>query len=109
MIHSGQKNMSQPPKNHEMLKLYAFNSSLTNSKEQCNSRVSQHNSKHHANVPTPPPSRRKTRAAREQRLSLPLQIIHACHPGLAQVISPAQKKAPDAASYPVFTLTHREW
>lgn len=40
MIHSGQKNMSQPPKNHEMLKLYAFNSSLTNPKERCNSSVS---------------------------------------------------------------------
>lgn len=92
MIHSGQKTMSQPPKNHEMLKLYTFNLSLTNPKERCNSRVSQHNSKHHANIPTPPPSQRKTRTAREQRLGQPLQIIYACHLCPAQVISPGSEK-----------------
>lgn len=104
MIHSGQKNMSQRPKNHEMLELYTFNLSLTNPKEQCNSRVSQHNSKHHANIPTPPPSQRKMRAAREQRLGRLLQIIYARHLRPAQVISPSS----DAASYLALTLTHRE-
>lgn len=51
MIHSGQKTMSQPLKNHEMLKLYTLNLSLSNPKEQCNSRVPQHNPKHCANIP----------------------------------------------------------
>lgn len=96
------KNMSQHPKNHEMLELYTFNFSLTNPKEQCNSRVSQHNSKHHANIPTPPPSQRKMRAAREQRLGRLLQIIYACH------LCPAQVISSNALSYLVLTLTHRE-
>lgn len=86
------KNMSQPPKNHEMLKLYTFNFSLTNPKEQCNSRVPQHNSKHHANIPAPPPSQRKTRAAREQHRGRPLRIIYTCHLCPAQVIGPSSEK-----------------
>lgn len=82
MIHSGQKNMSQPPKNHEMLKLYTFNLSLTNPREQRSSRVSQHNSKHHANTP-----QGEHRA--EQRGAPAAQIIYGRHLKVAQVIRPS--------------------
>lgn len=80
MIHPGQKNMSQPPKNHEMLKLYTFNLSLTNPKEQRNSRASQRNSKHHAKIPAPP-GQRELSTASQSGIANNLHPTPACSSG----------------------------